>query len=579
MSRRLGALVLTAGFAIAVVAAIGASRSLAAPAAQVTLLHPSAGVAFIVVGVFANSQRSTGRVGLLMIAVGFAWFIPDLTYLPTSLGLTIGILEATLAYAFLAHLFVVFPSGHVRDPLDRAVLAATYAWVLVGNLIPDTLFASVDTACAGCPGNLLVLHRDADSHTVAVAVHQLLNMAIALAVFGLVIRNWVEATPPARRVLRSVAWASGPIVLAVICLNVVGVVGQFNGLTSVTPTLTPLAVMTLPVGFLVALVLAHMAHGSVATLIVDLGGESPRCLRDALAHTLRDPSLALAYPRGDRAGWVDIDGRPVVLPSPGGGRAATLITRDLHPSAVLIHDASLASDPWLLDAAAAAASLALDNERLRADLSAQLEEVRASRARIVAAQDEARRLIERDLHDGAQQRLVAVLLSVEIARDKVRGAGSDGPADLLDEAIRIQREALADLRRLASGIHPAVLTEGGLRPALRALAELAPVDVTLSDLPADRLPEAVEAAAYFMVSETLANVGKHAGAQHATVQVARTNDNLCIEVSDDGVGGAALVTGSGLCGLADRLAALDGGIDVESPPGGGTRVRAVIPCG
>jgi signal transduction histidine kinase len=216
--------------------------------------------------------------------------------------------------------------------------------------------------------------------------------------------------------------------------------------------------------------------------------------------------------------------------------------------------------------------------RLDAELLARLEELRASRARLVEAGDTERRRLERDLHDGAQARLVGVALLLGHARRRT----DDDPAEvaeLLDRALDELRTSLAELRELARGIHPAVLTERGLEPALHALAARAPVPVTLADEGGERLPGPVEIAAYFVVSEALANVAKYAQATEATVAIRRTNGLVCVEVSDDGIGGADATLGSGLRGLADRVAALDGTLLVESPAGHGTRLQAEIPCG
>jgi len=202
--------------------------------------------------------------------------------------------------------------------------------------------------------------------------------------------------------------------------------------------------------------------------------------------------------------------------------------------------------------------------------------LRASRARLVEAADGERRRLERNLHDGAQSRLVALALNLRLARMSVTD-GSDTAA-LLDGSIDELGQSLKELRDLARGIHPAVLSERGLEPAVRALAARASVPVDVVGQPAGRLPAAVETAAYFVVSEALTNVSKYAHAGHATVRVERVDGQLLVEVSDDGVGGASASDGSGLRGLADRVAALSGTLDVSSPPGRGTRLRAHLPC-
>jgi signal transduction histidine kinase len=242
---------------------------------------------------------------------------------------------------------------------------------------------------------------------------------------------------------------------------------------------------------------------------------------------------------------------------------------------VLVHDRSLLEDARLLEGVSAAARLALENARLHAELRAQLLELRASRARIVAAGDEASRRIERNLHDGAQQRLLGIRLALRLAGSQ---PASHGTAELLAEVDEEVQATLDELRSLARGIHPAVLSEEGLGPALRALARRAAVPVELGDLDDERLPAPVETAAYYVAAEALANAAKHAGASRVQVRVARTDDGrAAIEVIDDGAGGAD-AAGSGLRGLRDRVEALEGRLTVSSPAGEGTRVRAEFPC-
>jgi signal transduction histidine kinase len=205
----------------------------------------------------------------------------------------------------------------------------------------------------------------------------------------------------------------------------------------------------------------------------------------------------------------------------------------------------------------------------------QEEELRASRTRLVEAESNERRRLERNLHDGAQQRLVSLALSLRLAESRLAADPAGAAAVLRDAQIELS-QALEELRELARGIHPAILTERGLTPAIRALAARAPLPVEL-DLPDDRLPEPVEAAAYYVVAEALTNVTKYSHASAAEVSVRQANGLITVEVADDGEGGADASRGSGLRGLADRLAALDGTLVVDSPPGDGTRVRAVIP--
>jgi signal transduction histidine kinase len=256
------------------------------------------------------------------------------------------------------------------------------------------------------------------------------------------------------------------------------------------------------------------------------------------------------------------------------------VTRIEHQGrcvAAIVHDPALDEQPGLVTAAGDAAALALENERLDAELRARVEELQASRARIVQVGLEERRRLERDLHDGAQQRLVALRLQLRLAHDQ---AAKDPAVTqrMLDGAMTELDEALAELRELARGIHPAVLADRGLEPALSALAGRAPLPVEVKSAPEERLPAPVEAAAYFVVAEALTNVARYAQASRASVAVERRNGHAVVEVRDDGVGGADPTRGTGLVGLQDRLSALDGRLEVESPSGGGTVVRADIPC-
>jgi signal transduction histidine kinase len=253
----------------------------------------------------------------------------------------------------------------------------------------------------------------------------------------------------------------------------------------------------------------------------------------------------------------------------------TVIDRTGAPVAALLHDPSLEDEPELLSAVTAAAGIALENTRLQVELRARLDELRGSRARIVEVADRERQKLERNLHDGAQQRLVALSLELSLLDGELAG---DRAHDRLDRARLEIAASLDELRAVARGIHPAVVSAHGLGVALEQLAVLAPVPVRMTIGIEERLPEALEVAAYYLVCESLANVGKYAQASSATVTVSRSNGNVLVEVTDDGIGGADTERGSGLRGLADRVEALGGRLRIWSPSGGGTRVRAEIPC-
>jgi signal transduction histidine kinase len=286
--------------------------------------------------------------------------------------------------------------------------------------------------------------------------------------------------------------------------------------------------------------------------------------------------LRVAYAVPGGVGHVDATGAPLALPAPGSERAVARVESDGREVAALIYDAALDDDPELVEAVGAAAAIALENAQLHAESQSRLAVLRASRERLVAASDAERRRLERNLHDGAQQRLVALALQLQLAQGRLRGGDSAAADELVTAAKGELAASLAELRELARGIHPAVLNYG-LEPALDQLAARSPVPTALAYELTERLPEALELAAYFVASEALTNVAKYAQASSVTVEVAHTDGRAVVAVADDGVGGADQEAGSGLRGLCDRVAALDGRLYVSSPPGEGTVVIAEMP--
>ena len=333
----------------------------------------------------------------------------------------------------------------------------------------------------------------------------------------------------------------------------------------------------LPLVYLIGVLRERLDRSTAIALAVH-GAASPGDLRDALASALRDPSVELVLWSNEQRGYVDERGVLVQTPGLLGPRHTTPVLLAGETVAAIVHDAALLRDRTLLDMVAAAAALAIARERVEDDLRARVDDLRASRVRLVEAADAERRRLERNLHDGAQQRLVALSLALRLADQRLEQGDLEGGEAMLDGALAEMHLALSELAELGRGLHPATLAERGLAPALRQLVERSPVPVELALGLNDRLPEPVEAAAYFVVSEALANVVKYAAASRACVHVARHNGELNVEVIDDGIGGADPAAGSGLRGLADRVAALDGKLGLESAPGAGTTIRAVIPC-
>jgi signal transduction histidine kinase len=330
-----------------------------------------------------------------------------------------------------------------------------------------------------------------------------------------------------------------------------------------------------PLGILVGILRLRETRSAIAQAIADVGdAPSSLTLRDALAGALRDPSLRILPWDDDASGYRDEGGRLVPMPASTVGATVTPVETAGRRLAVLVHDPALDEDPSLVSAGVAVTRFAIDNERLGIEIGRQLEEVRASRARIVEAGDVERRRIERDLHDGVQQRLVALAMALRRAGSR-SGIDADAGAALqrgADEALVVVEE----VRELARGIHPAVLSEAGLRSALQALADRSPIPVELDADVGSSVDGTAAVTAYFVASEALANIAKHASATTIRLRAWTERGLLALRIEDDGVGGAD-TTGAGLRGLSDRVAASGGTFVVENGPEGGTWVSATLP--
>jgi signal transduction histidine kinase len=526
---------------------------------------------WILAGLIAWQRRPGNRVGPLMTALGFGQLAPFF-YWDAALPFTLAQLVYWLSLPVTLHLFLAFPSGHLSTRFERYFVASTYAAVVLGSVISQ-LFADPSTDCPDCPRNLLLVHSDSGVWSVVSIAGDVLLIAILLPAVVLTVRHVRNATGPTRHALAPVLVAAAT---AALLLGALIVVDALGGKTEETVLLWAgdVAFAAVPVAFLVGLLRTRLQRSAVADLVVELGSLPPPArVRVAIANALGDDSLELGFWLPGEHHYVDADGNRLD-PQDRPESAVTVLEPAGQRLAILMHDPSLLEDPELVEAVGAAASLALENSRLQAELRAQLAEVRASRARIVQAADAERRRLERDLHDGAQQRLLGIRLALQLARGQ---AGDERAVEgLLSEADAEVVGALEELRALARGIHPAILTEDGLAAALAGLARRAPIPVEFT-VCRERMSASVEATAYFVAGEALANVVKHAHASRVTINVMRANGRLAIEVTDDGIGGAD-ADGAGLRGLRDRVEALDGHLRVESPSAGGTRVTAAIPC-
>jgi signal transduction histidine kinase len=544
------------------------------------VLGPVIGLSFIGTGLFAWWRRPLNRFGLLMTGVGFAWFLAGLAQSNNPTIFTLGSYVQPLYLVIVIQMVLSFPTGRLETVGQRATIIAGYLDVLAVRLPFFLLGGDIGNGLPGqVPDNVFAIWHT-DLADVFDYTSTFIAIVILVSTLVLLVQKRQAATPPQRRALAPMLWTGLALAAFLGLAFLFDLFGLPDAMGNVASLLALIAFAVLPYAFLAGLVRSRYSRaGAVGELIERLNNpEADRSLGLALADALGDRSLKLVYWRPSAGHYVTYDGRAVTLPEPGSGRAVTEVEREGIRVGAIIHDASLADEPGLVRAVAASAALALENERLEAELRARLDELQTSRSRLVEVSMFERRRLERDLHDGAQQRLVALSLQLGLAQRRLQDGDGQAAGAMLDAARDELNRALEELRELARGIHPAVLTDRGLEAALEALAERTPLPVSLDQMPAERLPAPVEAAAYFVVAEALTNVARYAKASQAAVRIGRNAGYAVVEVRDDGVGGADPATGTGLRGLADRLAALDGRLEVHSPPGEGTTVRAEVPC-
>lgn len=576
MNRLVGLALVVAGVALGILAYEIQTDAL--HSSDRALATVAVGWAYLVAGLVAWGRRPENRLGPLLTVTAFALLARQLRYSDDALVFTVFFALGDLGYALVGHSALAYPTGRVVDRAERALVAAGYAVVLVLPALTLLFHDPADPLIGFDPiprESLIQVSANAGLAEFLQKTQIVLFFGVLSVIFiALVARRLIRASPRSRRI-------QAPLLLAAIAVALRAVfecVFTFVDRPFAYDYLfwwQVAAFIALPLALMAGVVRARFARTAVGDLVLELEDARPDEVRDALARALGDPDLDVAFWLPERQAFADASGRAVELPR---DRAVTNIEHDDEPVAALIHDRSLLDEPELVEAAAAAARLALENARLQADMRAQLVHVQQSRARIVTAADEERRRIERDLHDGAQQRLVALALQLRTAQRQLASGASDPEVDaLLASAVEELQAAVIELRELARGVHPAILTEEGLGAALESLAVRSPVRVDL-EVVDDRLPPQIEATAYFVACEALANVVKHSRASSVAVTLSRRNGILAVEVADDGVGGAQPVNGSGLSGLADRVEALGGTLRIDSPDGGGTRVVAEIPC-
>lgn len=541
----------------------------------IAVTGPLIGWAFIGTGIFAWLRRPENRFGALMTAVGFSACLAGLRVSTDPWVFVVGLLFITSQWALLYHMLLAFPGGTLHSRVERWLVAAMYlsAWVVHPVQV---LFQ--DTTRIGLPENPLLVEANSDVSSALSDCRFWLALVLIAALGVILWRRW-NAAPTSQRHALAPVLVSGGLVMVLLAVWYAALLAELDpDLVRALEDARYVVLCTVPFAFLAGLLRSRVAGAAaVSEVVARLGDASIRDagIGHALADALDGTSLKFAY-LSSGGEYVDAAGRQVAIPPREPDRAAVPLAATDQPAAVLTYDDSREDERELVRAVSAAATLALENERLASELRGKVDEVSASRARIVESGDAARRRLERDLHDGAQQRLVSLALSLRLLGSRV-DRDSEAAREL-DVAVRELDQALEELRELARGLHPSVLSDRGLGVALLGLSQRAPLPVELEATPAERLPHPVEAASYFVVAEALTNVARYARATHATVNVTRANGQVLVEVSDDGVGGADPASGSGLRGLLDRVSALGGTLEVESPPGSGTTVRATIPC-
>ena len=537
------------------------------------------GAAMGVAAVAIWRRRPSNRCWWLLLAASLAWWVGDFEHHSNRDISLVGFTFSRWYDVFLAAAVLTYPNGRSHRAADRVAIGAFAVLAGVRTLSRLFLYVPSDAAGYGTRNRFLAIDDDRwwrdveDWHARGVTV-------AIVAVLAIVIHRWVTSSSTTRHMLTPAVFAAAVLAACVIYQYEIG---WSVGIGPAGDVRVYYVVYWAYGGLAMALAIGMVRLRRTRSAVVDVFAElhhdaPPEGLGAALGRALGDQSLTLLPWSRSAACYVDRGSQPVDLTVERPGRAVTLIQQGGEPVAALVHDAALLEDPGLVNAVVGAVRLTIDNEKLQAELEAQLVEVAASRTRIVAAGDAARRRIERDLHDGAQQRLVGAALGLQLASTRLADSPDPRVGEVLEHAAVELRAAIQDLRDLAHGIHPSVLTEFGLGAALESLVHRSPVSVALS-LELSREPEQVIAAtAYFAVAEALTNTMKHANAQTISVTAASDDETVRVEIADDGDGGADITRGTGMAGIADRIATVGGTITVISPLGAGTRLLIELPC-
>jgi signal transduction histidine kinase len=522
----------------------------------------------------------TGRLGILVVCAGLCWVAPIVSGWPGGPSLLRA--GATLAAAFalpsLVHIALAAPQGRLEGAARRAVVASAYAWsafaAIVLALVRDPFY---DPSCwSDCDGNAFLVRSWPGLSSALVHLRPWVELGLGVAVLAVGIASLRRAAAAVR-----VSALAAVAVATVACLHAVRVLGvRFEDPTD--PEFRAVffgacaAIVLISFAVVAPRALVPFRGRAVSRAVAALGDAPPPDeLERRLAHALDDATLRIVFRLPELGLCVDASGTACRAPEASERRAVTPLLRRGETIAWIDHSALVADavEPALTPAV----RLAVDNARLRAGLLAQVRDLRAARRRIVADGDDERRRLERDLHDGVQQLLLAVAAGLRAAAARSRASDEPGTA-VLDAAVAQTTAVLEEVREVAHGIYPAILTDAGLAAAVASLADIAALPVTVGRLPKRRYPAVVEAAAYQVVAEGIANAAAHGGASCVDVEVDDFDGALLVRVHDDGRGGAQVGLVGGLAELADRVGAADGTISIASDAVFGTTIDVVIPC-
>ena len=584
MSRRGGALFAAGVIGFAVVTTIVGVLS-GAPL-DFLIADLVTGMAFVVAGYAAIRLRPASPAGPMLLACAVLWWVGSYSPSGQPVVMYIGFAFERYYDLVLGALLLILSSRSQRlEPRWLIIgFAAAFAFRSFGRLFffdPATMFG-----CAECHPNPFAFWPNLAAWEATEIIGSYAIAAFAAAIGVVVVARLLSAGPVIKRA-RGWILVAGVLAMGAATFDAFeygySTANQTQGLFELEGVAAWLfswglfaARVLVPLAILVAILRMRAAPGPLGGFAAGLDQPGGSSTGDALRRALGDPSLQLLRPAVD-GGWVAEDGTAAELPAPGQARSVTLVGDTDHPVAALVHDPALLDQPELVAAVTRVLRLALENERLQSELQDQLQLVTESRTRIVSATEEERRRLERDLHDGAQQRLVAVMLALQQAREAVGAADDPAVGQRLDAAAAELNDAIRELRELARGIHPAILEEEGLGAAVSGLARRAGLPVEVHAALDGRLPPLVESTAYFTIAEALTNAQRHANATQAEIHLAHADGRLDLRVIDDGAGGADPARGSGLRGLADRVSALGGEFEVTSTSVGGTTVHASIP--